>query len=99
MKKWLNNPGLKITALVFAILIWLIIVNVNDPIMTRTINSVPVRVVNASYVESLGDTYKIRDGYDTIAVRVHVELIGHVAGSIPLPQVGSDSLNLFSQRF
>lgn len=70
MKKWLNNPGLKITALVFAILIWLIIVNVNDPIMTRTINSVPVRVVNASYVESLGDTYKIRDGYDTIAVRV-----------------------------
>ena len=70
MKKWLNNPGLKITALVVAILIWLIIVNVNDPIMTRTINNVPVHVLNGSYVESLGDAYKIRDGYDTISVRV-----------------------------
>ena len=70
MKKWLNNPGLKITALVVAILIWIIIVNVNDPIMTRTINNVPVHILNGSYVESLGDAYKIRDGYDTISVRV-----------------------------
>ena len=70
MKRWLENPGLKIGSLVIAIVIWLIIVNVNDPIMTRTISGVPVRVQNASYVESLGDTYKIRDGYDTIAVRV-----------------------------
>ena len=70
MKKWLNNPGLKITALVVAILIWLIIVNVNDPIMTRTISNVPVHILNGAYVESMGDAYKIRDGFDTISVRV-----------------------------
>ena len=69
-KRKLNNPGLKIASLVAAILIWIVISNINDPIMTKTIKGVPVRVMNASYLESMGQSYKIREGYNTVTVKV-----------------------------
>jgi YbbR domain-containing protein len=44
--------------------------NINDPVVTRIIYDVPVNVVNTSYIESMGLSYKISDGYDTVAVTV-----------------------------
>ena len=69
-KRLLNNPGLKIAAVVIAFLIWLVIVNVNDSVQTRTIYNVPVQVLNSSYIESLGQSYSIAEGNETISVRV-----------------------------
>ena len=42
--KLLEHPGLKLGALAGAILIWLIITNYNDPVMTRTFTDIPVTV-------------------------------------------------------
>ncbi len=76
MKEWMNNANLfqnmtlKMASLAGAIIIWLIIMNINDPVVTRIIYDVPVNVVNTSYIESMGLSYKISDGYDTIAVTV-----------------------------
>ena len=76
MKEWMNNAKLfqnmtlKMASLAGAIIIWLIIMNINDPVVTRIIYDVPVNVVNTSYIESMGLSYKISDGYDTIAVTV-----------------------------
>ncbi len=71
MKGWFfSHPGLKIASILLAICIWLIIVNVNDPILTKTIRDVPVTVENQSYIESLGKSYRIAQGYSTIAVTV-----------------------------
>jgi YbbR domain-containing protein len=61
---------LKMASLAGAIIIWLIIMNINDPVVTRIIYDVPVNVVNTSYIESMGLSYKISDGYDTVAVTV-----------------------------
>ncbi len=69
-KKLLEHPGLKLAALAVAILIWLIITNFNDPIMTMTFTDIPVMVVNSSYVESMGQSYRISDNYDTVNVTV-----------------------------
>ena len=69
-KTLLNNPGLKLLSLAIALIIWLAIVNVNDPLMSRTIHNVPVHIVNGSYIESLGKSYRLDDEYDTITVRV-----------------------------
>lgn len=69
-KKLLEHPGLKLGALAGAILMWLIITNFNDPIMTMTFSDIPVMVVNSSYVESMGQSYKISDNYDTVDVTV-----------------------------
>jgi YbbR domain-containing protein len=76
MKEWMNNAKLfqnmtlKMASLAGAIIIWLIIMNINDPVVTRIIYDVPVNVVNTSYIESMGLSYKISDGYDTVAVTV-----------------------------
>ena len=76
MKEWMNNAKLfqnmtlKMASLAGAIIIWLIIMNINDPVVTRIIYDVPVNVVNTSYIESIGLSYKISDGYDTVAVTV-----------------------------
>ena len=76
MKEWMENAKLfqnmtlKMASLAGAIIIWLIIMNINDPVVTRIIYDVPVNVVNTSYIESMGLSYKISDGYNTIAVTV-----------------------------
>ncbi len=71
MKRWLiSHPGLKIASVLLAIGIWLIIVNVNDPIITKTIREVSVTVENQSYIESLGKSYRIAPGYSTVSVIV-----------------------------
>ena len=62
MKEWMNNAKLFQNMT--------IIMNINDPVVTRIIYDVPVNVVNTSYIESMGLSYKISDGYDTIAVTV-----------------------------
>ena len=66
----LRHPGLKVASLVLAFFIWLIVVNVSNPVQTRTITGVKVNVSNASYVESRGLSYRIENGFDTIAVTV-----------------------------
>lgn len=68
--KLLEHPGLKLGALAGAILIWLIITNYNDPVMTRTFTDIPVTVVNASYIEAKGQSYKIQDNSNTVSVTV-----------------------------
>lgn len=69
-KKLIENPGLKIVSLALAFLAWLAITNTNDPNKTVTISDIPVNVVNASYIEGMGQSYRISDNYDTISVRI-----------------------------
>lgn len=69
-KRLFSNPGLKIAALVLAFLIWLIIVNINDSIIVKTIYNVPITVSNASYLESMGMSYQLADGFETVTVNV-----------------------------
>ena len=51
-----NNFGLKVLAVIVAVIFWLIIVNVEDPERTRVF-SVPVTIENADYLEDMGKTY------------------------------------------
>ena len=50
MKEWIEkaklfqNMTLKMASLAGAIIIWLIIMNINDPVVTRIIYDVPVKV-------------------------------------------------------
>ncbi len=69
-KQVISHPGLKIAALVIAFVIWLVIMNVNDPITRKTIYDVPVTVTNTSYVEERGYSYRIADGFTSINVSV-----------------------------
>lgn len=72
MKKYklTQNLGLKVMALLFASFLWLIVVNVDDPVVSATYTNVPVSVINEQVVTNMGKVYQIVD--DTQSVRVTV---------------------------
>lgn len=68
MKKILtNNLGLKIVSVIIAVIIWYVLVEYNDPIITQSYN-VPVQVTNTSYIATGKRTYRIEEAYRSITV-------------------------------
>ena len=59
-KKITENLFLKIVSILIAIVIWLVIANINDPIVSVTYN-VPVTIINGAYIESIGKTYRVAE--------------------------------------
>lgn len=71
MKKWFtNNLGLKFLALFGSFLLWLIVVNINDPVDYQTFTGVQVELVNANAITDEGKIYEILDNTNVITVRV-----------------------------
>lgn len=68
--KFTNNLGLKVMALVFSAFLWLIVVNVDDPVEASTFRNIPVTVKNPEIVTNEGKTYKILDDTQTVSVVV-----------------------------
>lgn len=69
LKALTKDVGLKILAFVFAFLLWLVVVNIDDPTQTRTFTSV-VTVTNADVLKNAGKLYEIKDGVNTVSFRV-----------------------------
>ncbi len=61
-----NNFGLKVLGAVLAIVLWLVIVNAEDPDKSVTF-SMPVQVTNAEYLTEMGKTYEVLEDTDTIS--------------------------------
>lgn len=69
-RKLTNNLGLKILAVVASILLWFVVVNLDDPIISRTYTPINVEVVNGDAITSEGKVYEILDNSDAISVVV-----------------------------
>ena len=71
MKKSLtNNIGLKLLAFLFAFMLWLLVVNIDDPVDTKTFDSIPVTIEHAEVVTQDQRSYQVLDGTDTVGVTV-----------------------------
>ena len=71
MKKSLtNNIGLKLLAFLFAFMLWLLVVNIDDPVDTKTFDSIPVTIEHAEVVTQDQRSYQVLDGTDTVSVTV-----------------------------
>ncbi len=68
-RRIINNFGLKVLAVIFAIIVWLAIVNVADPDKSATF-TVPVAMVNTEYLTDQGKTFEVLDNTDTISFTV-----------------------------
>ena len=64
-----KNVGLKILAVIFSFLLWLVVVNIDDPTQTRTFTAV-VSVTNEDVLKAAGKLYEIKDGVNTVSFRV-----------------------------
>lgn len=67
-----NNLGLKILAVVLAVFMWLIMVNVSNPVMTET-RTVAVEMVNEDILEKSNLTYELQ-GKNTVTVSYDVRV-------------------------
>ena len=58
---YLKNLGIKIVSVLLAMIIWMIIINIDDPYKTRTF-SVNVETINESALQSVNKVYEVIDG-------------------------------------
>ena len=64
-----KNIGLKLLSVLLALLLWLIVMNVEDPAVSRTIYDIPVQIVNDDVIKSRGYGYTVESG-EKIDIRV-----------------------------
>ena len=71
MKRALTkNWGLKLLAFVFSVLLWIIVMNIEDPVDERTFSGIQVTVTHPEIVTNPGNTYQILDDSSTVSVTV-----------------------------
>lgn len=68
--KLTKNLGLKIMALIFAIFLWLIVVNIDDPVESSTFRGISVTIQNEEIVTNQGKIIQILDDTQTVSVSV-----------------------------
>ncbi len=64
-----NNFGLKILALVFAGVLWLAVVNIDDPTTTRSFTAT-VSIENSDYLTGIGKFYEVVNNSNTVTFKV-----------------------------
>ncbi|WP_024865429.1 CdaR family protein [Butyrivibrio sp. FCS014] len=67
MKKLTANWGLKLISLIFAVIVWFLVTNIDDPITSVRYTNIPVTLKNANLITDQGQVYTILDGSDTIS--------------------------------
>lgn len=61
-----KNLGLKIISFLLAVTLWLLVVNIDDPVVRWTYLDVPVTIKNADVITNQGMIYEVLDGTDVI---------------------------------
>lgn len=64
--KLTDNLGLKIGSVLFAVVLWLLVTNINDPSIPQKFNNVPVKIINADVITSQGKIYEVLDDTDVV---------------------------------
>ncbi|MBO6149066.1 MAG: hypothetical protein J6O55_06990 [Lachnospiraceae bacterium] len=71
--KLIENAGLKVLSLVFASLLWLVIVSIDNPVMTLPFNSIPINIENADLMKDSGKAFELSDSSKNVSVSVRAE--------------------------
>lgn len=64
-----NNFGLKLLAAVFAFILWVVVINVDEPIRTVPYTA-SVKTENEDYITSNGKYFELLDGNNTVTFNV-----------------------------
>ena len=61
-----KNWGLKLVSFLFAVLVWIVVTNINDPISPLPVSDVPVTIRHADLITERGQVYEVLDNTDVI---------------------------------
>lgn len=64
-----NNLVIKLLSIPLAAIIWIIIINIEDPAVPRTFSNIPIEFLNEDAISSLGKVYDVEEG-NTVTVTV-----------------------------
>ncbi|MBQ2800707.1 MAG: hypothetical protein IJF03_04890 [Lachnospiraceae bacterium] len=71
MKKWItNNTGLKVVSIVFALMLWLIVVNIDNPTTKREFTNVQVELTNENAITDKEKVCSVIDNSNVITITV-----------------------------
>ncbi|MCD8098591.1 MAG: hypothetical protein LUE31_11350 [Lachnospiraceae bacterium] len=70
-KRVLNNLSWKMLSVVAAIICWIVVVNIDDTIESKTIRNVSVTLINTDALTSQDQTYMIEEGTDKVNITVY----------------------------
>lgn len=71
MKKWItNNTGLKVVSIVFALMLWLIVVNIDNPTTKREFTNVQVELTNEDAITDKEKVCSVIDNSNVITITV-----------------------------
>lgn len=68
--KLTKNIGLKLISLIAAFFLWLVVVNIDDPVINKTYSNIPVEILNTDVITNEGKCYEVLGGTDTVNVVV-----------------------------
>ena len=69
--KLFNNLLLKILSVVGAIVLWLVVVNIDDAVDSRPLRNIKVNMVNMDAITSQGQMCRIEEGTDVVDLTVY----------------------------
>lgn len=71
-KRLMNNIGLKVLAFFVAFMLWIVVVNIDDPVTHKTFSEIPVSVINEEVLANAQQpqTYQIVDKTQAVDVTV-----------------------------
>ena len=82
--KLTTNLSLKIVAFVFAAFLWLIVANVDNPVVRNTYANIPVTIVNEDVITQGGEVYSVLD-------EQNVNVVVYAKRSV-IQQISSDEI-------
>lgn len=72
-KRLMNNLGLKFLAVICSFFLWLIVLNINDPVDTQQFSGIQVELINTDAITDEGKVYEILDNTNVITVTVRAK--------------------------
>ena len=65
-KRIFNNWVLKLSSVAIAVVLWVVVYNINDPVHTSTIRNVPVTFINTEAITDKEQVYEVLGGTDVV---------------------------------
>lgn len=69
-QKFKQNLDLKVLSILFSVVIWMVVVNIDDPVKSVQFNDVPIVMTNDSVLEEKGLVYEVIDSIESVDVVV-----------------------------
>ena len=79
-----SNLGLKIASVFGAVMLWLIVTSINNPVKSQNYYNVPVKLLNTALITDSGQVYEVLENTDVIpkvTIRAPHSVLGSISSS------------------